>query len=177
MIIAFEGVDRCGKTEISRELSRQLSIPVFKNTGEWSTDLRDPTYFKNLLIYGGTFLIDFIHQVRPDAILDRYYPSEWVYSRFFKRDTNEEIISRIDQKFADAGGKIILCRRKSYDGKQDDLHTYLDSNTLERLDKIYAEFAEWTKCDLLTLWVDDENLERQIAEIMAWLTNNNGEIK
>jgi thymidylate kinase len=32
MIIAFEGVDRCGKTEISKELSRQLGLPVFKNT-------------------------------------------------------------------------------------------------------------------------------------------------
>lgn len=169
MIIAFEGVDRCGKTEISRELSRQLGLPVFKNTGEWSTDLRDATYFKNLLVYGGTFLIDFLCQVKPSAIFDRYYPSEWVYSRYFNRDTNDDILRKIDQKFSDVGGKIILCRRKSYRGIFDDMHEYLDSQALEALDKVYEDFAKWTKCKVLTLWVDDENLDRQISEIKSWL--------
>ena len=169
MIIAFEGVDRCGKTEISRELSRQLGSPVFKNTGEWSTDLKDATYFKNLLVYGGTFLIDFISQVKPDVIFDRYYPSEWVYSRYFRRDTNDDILRKIDQKFSDIGGKIILCRRKSYYGIFDDMHEYLDSGALSALDKIYEDFAEWTKCEVFTLWVDDEDLGRQISEIKSWL--------
>lgn len=169
MIIAFEGVDRCGKTEISRELSRQIGSPVFKNTGEWSTDLKDATYFKNLLVYGGTFLIDFISQVKPDVIFDRYYPSEWVYSRYFNRDTNEDILRKIDQRFSDIGGKIVLCRRKSYRGIFDDMHEYLDSIALEKLDKFYGEFTSWTKCEVLTLWVDDENLVKQIAEIKTWL--------
>ena len=170
MIIAFEGVDRCGKTEISRELACLTNTPVFKNTGEWSTDLKDATYFKNLLVYGGTFLIDFLCQVRPDVIFDRYYPSEWVYSRFFKRDTNEEILRKIDQKFSEIGGKIILCRRKSYRGIFDDMHEYLDSQALEGLDKIYEDFVNWTTCEVYTLWVDDENLEKQIAEIKSWLS-------
>ena len=171
MIIAFEGVDRCGKTEISRELSRQHGLPVFKNTGEWSTDLKDATYFKNLLVYGGTFLIDFISQVKPDVIFDRYYPSEWVYSRYFNRDTNDDILRKIDQKFSDIGGKIILCRRKSYHGIFDDMHEYLDSKALSSLDKIYEDFAKWTKCEVFTLWVDDENLTRQISEINSWLNS------
>jgi thymidylate kinase len=169
IILSFEGPDRAGKSEIAAELSRQLGVPVFKNTGEWSTDLKDPSYFKNLLIYGGTFLIDFIHQTRPSAILDRHYPSEWVYSRFFNRETNEEVVRKIDQKFAEAGGKIIICRRKSYNGIQDDLHAYVDSKVLEGLDTLYDEFTKWTSCEVLTVWVDDENLEREISEIREWL--------
>lgn len=165
VLLSFEGPDKCAKTEISQELSRRLDIPYSKNTSEWSTDLKDPTYFRNLLIYGGTFLIDFIHQTRPSAILDRHYPSEWVYSRFFNRETNEEIIRKIDEKFAEANGKIILCRRKSYFGIQDDLHSYIDCGVLEGLDKLYDEFAQWTKCEIITIWVDDENLEREVNEV------------
>jgi len=170
MILSLEGPDRVGKSEIAQELSRQLEIPYFKNTNEWATDLKDPSYFRNLLIYGGTFLIDFIHQTRPNAILDRHYPSEWVYSRFFNRETNEEVVRKIDEKFAQAGGKIILCRRKSYNGIQDDLHTYVDCNVLEGLDRLYDEFTKWSKCPVLTVWVDDENLEREVKEIREWLT-------
>lgn len=169
IILSCEGPDRVGKSEIAKELSRQLNIPMFKNAGEWSTDLKDPSYFKNLLIYGGTFLIDFICQTRPSVILDRHYPSEWVYSRFFNRDTNEEIIRKIDEKFAEAGGKIILCRRKSYEGIQDDLHAYVDSKVLTCLDQLYDEFSKWSKCEILTVWVDDENLERETLEIREWL--------
>lgn len=169
MLLSLEGPDRAGKSEIAQELSRQLGVPYFKNTGEWSTDLKDPSYFKNLLVYGGTFLIDFIHQTRPDAILDRHYPSEWVYSRFFNRETNEEVVRKIDEKFAQSGGKIILCRRKSYLGIQDDLHAYVDCSVLEGLDRLYDEFTKWSKCPILTVWVDDENLEREVREIREWL--------
>ena len=169
VLLAFEGPDMCGKTEIARELSKRLSVPVFKNTGEWTTDLKSPDYFKNLLVYGGTFLIDFIHQIRPDAILDRYYPSEWVYSRLFQRDTDESILRRIDEKFAEAGGKIVLFRRKSYNGIRDDLHAYIDTELLEKLDSLYDSFGSWTKCPVLTVWVDDEDLEREVSEILGWI--------
>ena len=169
MLISLEGPDRCGKSEIASELSRQTGIHVFKNTGEWTADLKDPTYFKNLLVYGGTFLIDFIEQTRPNAILDRHYPSEWVYSRYFGRETDDTILRKIDEKFARAGGKIVICRRKSYDGIRDDLHTYVDSAVLNGLDKLYDEFATWTQCQVLTVWVDDEDLNREVKEIMEWI--------
>jgi len=169
MLLVLEGCDRCGKTEIAKELSAHLGVPTFKNTGEWDTDLKDSSYFKNLLLYGGTFLIDFIEQTKPSAIFDRYYPSEWVYSRYFKRETNDEILRKIDKKFAAAGGKIVLCRRKSYAGIRDDLHSYIDDQVLEGIDKLYAEFEAWTSCPVLTLWVDDEDLSREVKEIKGWL--------
>jgi len=169
MMIAFEGPDRCGKSEISADLVRQLGYAYFKNADEWSTDLRTPEYFKNLLTYGGTFLTSFLCQVRPNVVLDRYYPSEWVYSRVFKRDSNEEVVRKIDTKFSMAGGCIVLCRRKSYDGIKDDLHDYIDSAVLKELDRQYEEFSSWTKCKLLTLWVDDKDLCRQTADIRSWL--------
>lgn len=171
ILISLEGPDMTGKSEIAQELSRILGISYFKNKNEWHSDLDDPTYFKNLLVYGGPFFVDFLSQAKPSAILDRYYPSEWVYSRFFNRETDNDIICKIDEKFAEAGGKIIICRRKSYKGIRDDIHSYVDSSILEGLDKLYSEFSEWTKCEVMTLWVDDENLEREISEIKEWLNN------
>lgn len=169
LIISFEGPDMTGKTQIAKELSRQLNVPYFKNSGEWTSHLKDDFYFKNLLIFGGTFLIDFICQTKPNVIFDRYYPSEWVYSKVFNRDTNEHIIHKIDEKFAEAGGLIVVCRRKSYEGIKDDLHDYVDSSVLKRIDKFYDDFIKWTKCKTLTVWVDDENLDREISEIKSWL--------
>lgn len=169
VLLALEGPDQCGKTQIAAELSRQLGIPVFKNSGEWFTDLRDPSYFKNLLTYGATFLADFLCQTKPSAIMDRNYASEWVYSRHFGRATNEQALRKVDEKFAEAGGKIVICRRKSYNGIRDDLHSYIDSHELKGLDSLYQEFEKWTKCEVLTVWVDDENLERETLEIREWL--------
>jgi len=169
VLLACEGADRCGKSEIAAELSRQLGIPVFKNSGEWFTDLRDPSYFKNLLKYGAPFLADFLCQTRASAIMDRNYASEWVYSRYFGRETDDAVLRKVDEKFAEAGGKIVICRRKSYNGIRDDLHSYIDSNALEGLDSLYQEFESWTACEVLTVWVDDENLERETHEIREWL--------
>lgn len=169
MMLAFEGPDQCGKTHIAAELSRRFSVPVYKNSGEWSTDLRTPEYFKNLLVYGGTFLADFLCQVRPNVLLDRFYPSEWVYSRVFDRSTDEEILRKIDDKFAKVGGMIVICRRRSYSGIKDDLHDYVDSHLLEKLDLEYSNFLQWTSCKSTTLWVDDHNLNRQIDEIQKFI--------
>ena len=169
MLIALEGPDMGGKTQIAAELSRQLGIPVFKNSGEWFTDLRDPSYFKNLLKYGATFLADFLCQTRASAIMDRNYASEWVYSRYFDRETDDAVLRKVDEKFAEAGGKIVICRRKSYNGIRDDLHSYIDAHALEGLDSLYQEFESWTVCEVLTIWVDDENLERETHEIREWL--------
>lgn len=164
-LLVLEGPDMCGKTNIAAALRAKTGIPVFKNSGEWETDLRSPDYFKNLLRFGGTFLLDFLAQVRPDAIFDRFYPSELVYSTLFDRDTDVGLIMKMDARFAELGGMIVICRRRSYVGQQDDLHSYLDSEKLASLDRIYESFSKLTVCRTLTLWVDDEDLDRQIGEI------------
>lgn len=168
-MIAMEGADRTGKSEISKELASRLGYAYFKNSGEWTAELWSTEYFKNVLTYGATLQTDMLCQVRPNLVLDRYYPSEWVYSKVFKRESDEKILTRLDEKFAEAGGRIVICRRKSFDGINDDLHAYVDTEVLKELDKKYEEFAAWTKCKVMTLWVDDENLDREISEITTWL--------
>ena len=62
MKVAFIGPDMTGKSNIAAELSRRTDTPVFKNSGEWKTELDSPDYFLNLLRYGGPFLMDFMKQ-------------------------------------------------------------------------------------------------------------------
>lgn len=169
VMCSIEGPDMCGKSEIARELANQLSAAYFKNSGEWGPDLRSSDYFENLLLYGGTLMTDLLCQIRPHVVLDRYYPSEFVYSSVFGRKTNMQVLEKIDRSFAAAGGKHVICRRKSYEGINDDLHSYVDSEMLRQLDVKYSDFTDWTKCPVMTLWVDDENLGREINEILAWI--------
>lgn len=169
MMIAMEGPDRCGKSEISKALALQLQHSYFKNSGEWDIDVRSKEYFKNILTYGAPLMTELLCQIKPSVVLDRYYPSEWVYSKVFGRSSDEKLITKIDHRFAEAGGRIILCRRKNYAGLKDDLHEHIDSNILKQLDACYEQFALWTRCPVLTLWVDDEDLERELNDITEWL--------
>lgn len=169
MLIVLEGPDQCAKTEIGTELANRLKIGYFKNTSEWTADLRSPDYFKNLLEYGATFLTDFLSQSKCSVVLDRFYPSELVYSRIFNRETNTSALEYCDKKFAESGGVIVLCRRKSYNGITDDLHSFIDSTALEKLDKEYDRFKSWTKCKVIEIFVDDHNLDRQCSEIIKKL--------
>lgn len=165
MTIIFEGPDRCGKTEIAAVLAKQLGTTVFKNTSEWEHDIRDTDYFRQHLRYAATFMADFVSQFSPNVIFDRSYPSEWVYSKFFDRKTDIQLIEKIDAKYANANTKIIICRRKNYTGIVDDLHSFINEQALIKIDKLYEEFSKITKCRVITIFVDDHNIERQIKEI------------
>ena len=100
MKVAFVGPDMTGKSNIATALSKDIGVPMFKNTNEWTTDLKSPEYFLNLLRYGGPFLMDFIGQTNVSVILDRYYPCEYVYSIAMGRDTDIETIRYLDKKFS-----------------------------------------------------------------------------
>ncbi len=169
MMVSIEGPDMCGKSEIAKELAVRLKHSYYKNSGEWDADLRSTEYFKNLLIYGGTLMTDLLCQVKPDVVLDRYYPSEFAYSSVFGRETRVDLLKKIDDRFAAAGGRHVICRRKSYANMRDDLHKYVDSSYLEKLDTAYQSFTEWTSCPTFTLWVDDEDLVREMKDVLSWL--------
>ena len=169
-MIAFIGPDMTGKSNIAAELSEQTGIPVFKNSGEWQTELDSPEYFLNLLRYGGPFLMDFMRQTNSQVILDRFYPCELVYSEAFNRETDLNAISWMDSNFAEAGGKFIVCLRKDYSGLIDDQYPDdLPTNMLEKLDSGYRSFIDATKCDCLILETDDRDLNKQIQKIKIFL--------
>ena len=170
MKLAFIGPDMTGKSNIAEELSYQSGIPVFKNSGEWKTQLDSPDYFLNLLRYGGPFLMDFIRQTDTSVILDRFYPCEYVYASAFDRETDMDAIMWMDKNFSKINGKFIICLRKDYSGLVDDQYPdQLPHEMLKTLDVKYREFAEYTSCDYLILETDDMDLNKQIKKIKIFL--------
>jgi thymidylate kinase len=168
-VIIFDGPDRCGKTEISKELSKRLCIPRFKNEKEKQFFANDEGYFVNSLRYGDPYFVSYLKQSGASVILDRSFPSEYVYSSVMGRETDSRVLRAVDEMYAGIGTTVIVPYRTSYDGIKDDQFDVLDSNKLRQIHDKYEEFIAWTKCDTLHLCVDDEDLDREIRDILFFL--------
>ena len=164
-IIIMEGPDGCGKTEIGKVLSHTLLIPYFKVSSEKQNWRKGK--FKEALEFDQTYISEFIEQVKPSVIIDRAWPSEFVYSKVFKRETNHAVLRRVDDKFAELGAVVVLCLRRNYEGARID--ELVQWRHLHDLHDGYLEFAEWTRCKTVTLYVDDLNndIDMQIPALLG----------
>jgi thymidylate kinase len=168
-IIALVGPDKCGKTEIANELSAKLKIPLFKANTE-KGKFRNGDDFINEMRYADPRTIDLLRQTGYSLILDRAWPCEWVYSRAFNRATDEAATRQSDIDYADLGAIVIICHRTSYAGLVDeDAPEKLVEPMLQKLHSLYEKFAQQSKCRVMFLNVDDENLEREVSDILSFL--------
>jgi len=168
-IIMFEGPDTCGKTNIAKALSDRIKIPYFKNKAEWANFETTPDYFVKCLQYGDLgFFSQYLAQTGASVILDRSWPSEWVYSRVFARPTNRTALQDIDRVYSSLGARIIVPIRSDYTRKIDQFDAITPEKLVE-LHSAYMDFCDWTSCKTLILNVDDENLERELAIIMPFV--------
>lgn len=168
-IIFVDGPDMCGKTEIARALSKHLHIPYFKASSEHETYNNSQEMFLEQLIHADPRVLDLLKQTGHQVVFDRGYPSEWVYSRLLDRPTSEDTLLRLDAEYAALRAKLIIPVRSSYDGIVDDMDPKLTSNKLQELHDLYIEFAEWTDLETLVLNVDDEDIIRELHDIMQFL--------
>jgi len=168
-IIMVVGPDMCGKTQIAQALAKDQNIGYFKATSEHETYLSMKERFLLQLQHADPRTLDLLKQIGFSAVFDRAYPCEFAYSRVFKRKTDNNKLVMLDREYAKLGAKIILCRRTSYKGIVDDIDPHITSTILEDLDRAYNEFCGWTRCDVLQLNVDDENIQRELTDIKNWL--------
>ena len=63
---------------------------------------------------------------------------------------------------------VIVPYRTTYFGLVDQFES-ITPGKLQEIDKKYKEIDEWTSCDVFYLNVDDEDLEREMKEIMGFL--------
>ena len=150
----------CGKTEISKALSRKLELPYFKASSEHETYLNQPDKFIQQLRFADTRMLDFLKQTGHSVVFDRAWPCEFAYSRVFNRGTDDEVLEKIDAGMATLAARVIVCHRTSYKGIVDDIDPTTTEARLTKLDDAYMTFSAWTKCKTMILNVDDENLNR-----------------
>ena len=163
-IIVLEGPDGCGKTEIGKGLAKRIGVPYFKMNTEAQNWRKGK--FKEALEFDQTYLVQFLKQTGYSAVIDRAWPSEWVYSRVFKRDTNPNVLFDVDRAFAGLGTRIIIPWREDYSrNRHDDL---VPNSKLIELHEAYFDFMEWTACDTIPINVDfyENNLERELSYIL-----------
>jgi hypothetical protein len=165
-IVVLSGPDMCGKTQIANELSRRTGIPCFKASTEHQSFLNEQNKFLLQLRYADPRALDIITQTGCSIIMDRGWPCEFAYSRFFNRDTDLEQLRRIDDGYAALGALVVFCYRTSYDGLVDDLSSRLGPSALASIDKSYRDFLRWTSCRTKLLNVDDEDLDREVGELL-----------
>ena len=102
------------------------------------------------------------------VVLDRSYPSEWVYSRVYNRITDHEALTYVDDLAAKVGVKIVIPYRTSYEGMHDDMHD-IDCKAMQKISDMYAEFIIWTKCETLRLCVDSEDIDWEMKTILEFI--------
>lgn len=174
-IVFFCGPDRCGKTQIAKELSRRLNVPYFKASSERDTFLSSRVErserFMYQLRYADPRVFDLLSQTGHSVVFDRGFPCEYAYSQVLKRKSDLELLYKMDEAWASIGAKVVFCYRSSYDNIVDDLDSTIDSTVLKALDEKYREFFARSKCDHVYLNVDDEDLEREIREVVKFVNN------
>lgn len=171
IVVAFDGPDGCGKTNMAHELSRRLGVPYFKNQRELMFFENDPGYFVRAMKYGDPYFCSYLKQTGASVILDRSFPSEWVYSKAFNRSTDENMLRIVDEMFADVGMRIIIPYRSSYEHVVDQFDS-INQAKLDQIHQLYEQFCDWTKCDVLRFCVDNENLDEQMNLIIPFLTKD-----
>jgi hypothetical protein len=172
----FVGPDRCGKTEMARELSRVTGIPYFKATSEYTSFLSSRVTkndkFLNQLRFADPRVYDLLKQTGYSVIFDRGFPCEYAYAKVFGRETDLMMLRHMDEAWASLGARVIFAQRSNYAGIKDDLDPSIGEELLTSLHSAYEEFASWSKCRILRLNVDDENLARETEEIIDFLNKD-----
>jgi hypothetical protein len=166
----LEGTERVGKTNIAAALSARLGIPTFKAQVQKKFFMGDRSQFLPFLRFGETTLADFLEQTGTDVILDRNYPCEIVYSQHFSRPTDPDVTAQLDAAYARMGALIVLCTRfQGYAGRVDEDDLTIKEDQIAAIDKLYRERVPQLKTRHIILDTSDENLTRELDEIVAAL--------
>lgn len=160
-IIILEGCDGTGKTEIGKELSKWINIPYFKNNKEhlhfFDEDLTRYRFLDQLYIY------EFLKQTGYSVIVDRAFPSDIVYTNVFR--PNEELINTlydIDEKFSNLDTTILYCYKQN-NSTNDEI---INSDKYKDITFEYERYLQNTKCRVMKLDTTDEDLHREMNEIL-----------
>lgn len=164
--IVIEGPDGTGKTNVAKRLSEILGVSYYKSTTEKSIFLRqsDPIAVLNLVTREQLHIVSALNL---DVVFDRFIPSEFAYSKAYKRCTSAELLFEHDSTWNDIGGSYVFLDKPKPDKEWSD-----DLVKIEMYDTIrsaYEEFKTLTKCRHITIDTSDRDIDSQVSRILLFL--------
>ena len=167
-LIIFQGHDMVGKTNIANALSKVINIPLFKFTKQHD---KNPN-FLSILRYTAECQIQICEQTNYPIIFDRFVGSQYAYSKFNNRKTDIQKIFDLDYRASKLNGVIIYCYKDKEFYKDDDLQLYT-INDYDLLKKYYDQFLQKSKCRIIKLCTNNEDLQFQIKYLCKELKVEN----
>jgi hypothetical protein len=137
--LIIEGPDGVGKTTLASCISSITGLPVFKCPSEKQI-FRDGG--RQSLVFDHT-LTHFLEQTGHRFVSDRGYPSEWVYSRIFKRDTDPVLLNMIDEAHGRLGTVMLYLYSSVQPVEPDDI---VPSDKYFDILRQYDLFMDTTQC-------------------------------
>jgi len=165
-ILIFEGPDRCGKTEIGKALSEILGTAYFKNSNEQVNFVNKNTL--DAFKYETHYLLQLLKQIQFGAngiVLDRHFPSEYVYAHAYDRKTDDALIWWFDDEFAKLGAKIIYCYKSEYKNYDDEIIQLDDIKNIR--EQYETQYLPLSNMPIIKIDTSDENLPNQLSYILS----------
>jgi len=174
MILIFEGPDLSGKSTLAEQVSKKIPntymMKMCHRPKDDSLEEREGVldrYRKIARIYESMMLSS---SSKDTMVLDRFYPSEAVYS--YKRGydmLDDYQLLGIDGFISDLGGIIIYCDldlKTLYDRFLDRGDDFIVSGDLPQIQKRYLAFLKMSKCRVI-YYNTSMSVEELIEEIQG----------
>ena len=167
MLIVISGVDRVGKTTVAKEISNIYSIPYIKFAGPTTIKVDDPLIWARDVIIFHESILCFLEKLYEqhseiNAVIDRFYPDEIVYSKVFRNVNLFESYKEIDARFACMRTMMIYICPPNLDILRERWEKE-DKIAIEKVDEIVSGFNEFINYTRLPVYRMPKNFS--ISEI------------
>lgn len=168
MLIIFDGVDKSGKSTLAKKLSEMLNIPYIKLN---NISVKENEEIKDGISIATHSQLETVTQlyekgVMKNAILDRFYPSEVVYSKLFNRNYDIQYIKQIERRFKQCNDVIFVhtkCHYSILKKRWNNEKLLNKENHLKHLISLYDNFYQETELDVIEI---DTSKHEDISLVM-----------
>lgn len=155
MICIIEGADGSGKSTLSTQLAQRMRAKLIDHEGMAKHPKDIGTAFSQI---EQRLITDLAEDMRGDIVMDRHFPSEWVYDRIFKRDFDEAAIWDLDQRTSKIPHLAVFLRLDK--NRQTDDH--VDSSMIELINFEFESYIVQSHMDWIE--IDGELSKEKVLE-------------
>jgi len=149
-LIVLEGPDAAGKTTLAKHLACAIGASTYWCTWTPALNTAMADYQQNVIDNARWN----IQELGRPMILDRHWPSEWVYGQVFRALDQAQIgwMCQFDAQIKDLGGVYVFCsdstpvQRRRHAEKPDSRHVYSDHDYT----RICGLYFEWWRRVMMT---------------------------